>query len=218
MGVAMEGGVASFGDARAAERLMKEVGAGTPLGKVLASGAATVGRVFGVNRVPVVKGQSMPAYDPRSVKGMGVTYATSTMGADHTAGYATATNIMKVGGYVDPLKGEGQVELSRNLQVATAAIDTAGLCLFVAFPVMDIPDALVAIVDMLNAKYGLSLTVDDVSSLGQRVLNTEIDFNRRAGFNEADDRLPDFFSYEKLPPHDALFDISGEDLDTTLKF
>jgi len=108
--------------------------------------------------------------------------------------------------------------LSRNLQVATAAVDTAGLCLFVAFPVLDIPDALVAIVDMLNAKYGLSLTTDDVSALGQRVLNIERDFNIRAGFNQGDDRLPDFFRREPLPPHNTVFDVPDGELDKTLSF
>jgi len=62
----------------------------------------------------------MPAYDPRGVQGIGVTYATTTMGADHTAGYAVTANILGVGGKVDPLKPEGQAELSRNLQIATA--------------------------------------------------------------------------------------------------
>ena len=218
MAVLMEGGVLEFGDARGAERLLMEVGAGTPMGRLLASGTAACGQVYGVSRVPVVKGQSMPAYDPRAVKGMGVTYATTPMGADHTAGYATATNIMKVGGDVDPLKKEGQVELSRNLQVATAAVDTAGLCLFVAFPVLDIPDALQAIVDMLNAKFGLSLTTDDVASLGQKVLTIEKDFNTRAGFTAGADRLPDFFRREKLGPHNVVFDVSDEELDSTLRF
>jgi aldehyde:ferredoxin oxidoreductase len=216
--VAMEGGVREFGDAAGAEELVTEIGRGTPLGRILGSGAGTVGRAFGVRRVPVVKNQALPAYDPRAVKGIGVTYATSTMGADHTAGYAVGTNIMKVGGYVDPLKTEGQVELSRNLQVATAAIDTCGLCLFVAFPVLDIPDAFTAIVDMVNAKYGIKLTGDDVGALGQKILKMERDFNARAGFTAADDRLPEFFKLEKLPPHNEVFDITDEELDTVFNF
>jgi aldehyde:ferredoxin oxidoreductase len=217
--VAMEGGVKEFGDTAAAEELIAEVGKGTPLGRILGSGAAVVGKTFGVRRVPVVKNQAMPAYDPRAIKGIGVTYATSPMGADHTAGYAVTANIMKVGGYVDPLKSEGQVKLSRDLQVATAAIaDTAGLCLFVTFAVLDIPDAFDAIVDMLNAKYGLSLTGDDVGALGQRVLKMERDFNGRAGFTSADDRLPEFFKLEKLAPHNEVFDIPDEELDTVFNF
>jgi len=216
--VAMEAGLKSFGDAAGAEDLMAEIGKLSPLGRILGSGTKVTGQVFGVSRVPVVKGQSLPAYDPRSVKGLGVTYATTPMGADHTAGYATTANILKVGGEVDPLKPEGQVELSRNLQISTAAIDTAGLCLFVAFAVLDIPDALQAVVDMLNAKYGLSLTIDDVVGLGQKVINIEREFNRKAGFNEADDRLPDFFTREKLPPHNTVFDVPPEELDQTLAF
>lgn len=216
--VAMEGGVKEFGDAAGAEELIAEVGKGTPLGRILGSGAGMTGKAFGVRRVPVVKNQAMPAYDPRAVKGQGVTYATSPMGADHTAGYAVTANIMKVGGDVDPLKNEGQATLSSNLQAATAAIDTAGLCLFVAFPVLDIPDAFNAMVDMLNAKYGLSMTGDDIGALGQRVLGMEKDFNRRAGFTSADDRLPEFFLNEKLPPHNVVFDVSDEDLDSVLKF
>jgi aldehyde:ferredoxin oxidoreductase len=214
----MEGGVKAFGDAAGAEELIAEVGKGTPLGRILGSGAAVVGKTFGVRRVPVVKNQALPAYDPRSIKGIGVTYATTPMGADHTAGYAVATNIAKVGGYVDPLKIEGQVKLSRDFQVTTAAIDTYGLCLFVAFPVLDIPDALDAIVDMLNAKYGLSLTGDDMGSLGKQVLKTERDFNTRAGFTPADDRLPEFFQQEKLEPHNEVFDIPDAELDTVFDF
>ena len=216
--VAMEAGIKEFGDAAGAEELLGEMGKGTPLGRILGSGAAVVGKTFGVRRVPVVKGQALPAYDPRAVKGMGVTYATTPMGADHTAGYAVAQNIMKVGGDVDPLKPEGQAKLSSDLQVVTAVVDTTGLCLFVAFAAMDIEDAFNAIVDMVNAKYGLSLTGDGVTSLGQRILGMERDFNRRAGFTEADDRLPEFFKLEKLPPHNQVFDVPDEELDTVFNF
>lgn len=214
IGVAMDGGLLKFGDADGAINLLKEVGKGSPLGRIIGSGAAITGRVFGVERVPVVKGQAMPAYDPRAVKGLGVTYATSTMGADHTAGYATATNILKVGGYVDPLKAEGQIELSRNLQIATAAIDSTGMCLFIAFAIMDQPETFQALIDMLNAFYGLSLTADDVVALGKSVLKTERDFNMRAGFSKEHDRLPGFFRTEPLPPHNAVFDVSDEEHDS----
>jgi aldehyde:ferredoxin oxidoreductase len=211
--VAMEAGVAEFGDAEAAINLVKEVGKGTPLGRILGSGAAVTGKVFGVERVPVVKGQSMPAYDPRGVQGIGVTYATTTMGADHTAGYAVASNIMGVGGSVDPLKPEGQIELSRNLQIATAAVDATGMCLFVAFPVLDQPETFQALIDMINAFYGLSLTADDVTELGKSILKNEREFNLAAGLTAKDDRLPAFFKKEKLPPHDITFQVTDEELD-----
>lgn len=211
--VAMEAGLARFGDAQAALNFVKEVGKGTPLGRILGGGAAATGRAYGIERVPVVKGQSMPAYDPRAVLGQGVTYATTPMGADHTAGYAVATNILGVGGSVDPLKPEGQIELSRNLQIATAAIDSTGMCLFIAFAIMDQPETFQALIDLLNACYNLTLTADDVTALGKSVLTKERDFNTRAGFTSKDDRLPDFFKREPFPPHNVTFAVSDEALD-----
>jgi aldehyde:ferredoxin oxidoreductase len=216
--VAMDAGLAKFGDAQAAINLVKEVGKGTPLGRVLGNGAAVTGRVFAVERVPVVKGQSMPAYDPRGIQGMGVTYATTPMGADHTAGYAVATNIMKVGGYVDPLTPEGQAELSRNLQIATAAIDSTGMCLFIAFAIMDQPETFQALLDLINAFHGLNLTADDVTALGKSVLKNERDFNKRAGFTPQHDRLPEFFYKESLPPHNITFRVKDEDLDSVFNW
>lgn len=218
IGVAMEAGLIPFGDAEGAMNLVKEVGKGTHLGRILGSGAGVTGKTFGVERVPVVKNQALPAYDPRAVMGIGVTYATSPMGADHTAGYAVAANIMKVGGYVDPLSPEGQIELSRNLQIATAAVDSTGMCLFVAFAVLDQPETFQSLIDMLNAFYGLSLTADDVAALGKSVLKNEREFNIKAGFTSAQDRLPDFFQKEVLAPHGVTFTVKNEDLDTVFNW
>jgi aldehyde:ferredoxin oxidoreductase len=216
--VAMAAGVKPFGDGAGAIELLHEIGKGSPLGRILGSGTAVTGQAFGVSHVPVVKRQSLPAYDPRGVKGVGVTYATTTMGADHTAGYAVATNILKVGGFVDPLRPEGQVELSRNLQIATAAVDAAGLCVFIAFAVLDIASGLEAIPEMLNAKYGWNLTLDDVTEFGKQILRTEREFNRAAGFTASDDRLPAFFSEEPLTPHNVVFDVTDEELDQVFDF
>jgi aldehyde:ferredoxin oxidoreductase len=218
IGVAMEAGLLSFGDAAGAIKLVKEVGEGTPLGRILGSGAAVTGKVFGVERVPVVKGQALPAYDPRAVQGIGVTYATSTMGADHTAGYAVTANILGVGGTVDPLKPEGQIELSRNLQIATAAVDSTGMCLFIAFAVLDQPETFQALIDLLNSFYGLSLTADDVVALGKSVLKNEREFNKAAGFTAEHDRLPRFFKNEKLAPHGVVFQVADEELDSVFNW
>jgi aldehyde:ferredoxin oxidoreductase len=111
------------------------------------------------------------------------------------------------------LKPEGQIELSRNLQIATAAVDATGMCLFVAFPMLDQPETFQALIDMINAFYGLSLTADDVTDLGKSILKSEREFNLAAGLTSKDDRLPDYFKKEKLPPHDITFQVKDEDLD-----
>ena len=218
MMVAMEAGILPWGDGHGILRLFNdEIKKGTPLGRILGNGADYTGKAFGVTRIPTVKRQSMPAYDPRSVKGVGVTYATTTMGADHTAGYAVTANILNVGGHVDPLAKEGQVELSRNLQIATAAIDSAGLCVFTAFAIIDSEPVSHALVDMINAQYGTNWSVDDWFNLGRHVLKTERAFNEAAGFTNKDDRLPEFFN-EPLPPHNTTWDFSGEELDQVYNF
>ena len=214
----MEAGIIPFGDKEGAINLIKEVGKGSYLGRIIGSGAAVTAKVFGVERAPVVKGQAMPAYDPRAIQGIGVTYATSTMGADHTACYCIATNILKVGGFVDPLKPEGQVELSRNLQIATAAVDSTGMCLFIAFAILDQPETFQALIDMINAFYGLNLDADGVADLGKKVLKAERDFNKKAGFTAAHDRLPKYFYTEKLPPHNVVFQVTDEELDSVFNF
>jgi len=211
--VAMEGGLLEFGDGKGALKLMDEIRKKTPTGKILVNGTEITGKVFGVTRIPTVKGQSLPAYDPRAIKGIGVTYATTPMGADHTAGYAITTEILGVGGKVDPLD-PNKAEVSRNLQLATAAIDAAGYCLFIAFAILDIPEGLEGVVESLNGVLGANLTVDDVAPIGKSIIDTELDFNKKAGFTPMDDRLPEFFMEEKLPPHNTVFDVSDDDLDS----
>lgn len=218
LGVAMEAGLAKFGDGQAAINLIHEVGKATPLGRVLGSGAAVTGQVYGVRRVPVVKRQAIPAYDPRAVKGVGVTYATTTMGADHTAGYAVAMNILGVGGKVDPLSAGGQVEISRNLQIATSFIDSTGLCLFVAFAILDFAEGLEGIVEMCNARYGWNYSLTDYLDMGKQVLREERAFNAKAGICEDADDLPDFFRTEPLPPHNVVFDVPKEEIKTLFNF
>ncbi len=218
-GVAMEGGLLPFGDGEGVLRMLKEdIGKGTPLGRILGSGAGNVGKAYGVTRVPVVKNQAIPAYDPRSIKGIGITYATSTMGADHTAGYAVGTNLMGVGGgIVDPLKKDGQVELSRHLQIITVMLDSVGLCLFIGFPAADIPTCVPALLDMLNARFGLELTPEWIGGLGVNTLKTEHAFNLAAGFTNKDDRLPEFFK-EPVLPHNAVWDFTDEEIDEFWNF
>lgn len=217
MMVAMEAKILPWGDGEGVLRLLDEVRDGTYIGRIIGNGADFTGKAFGITRIPTVKCQTMPAYDPRAVKGIGVTYATTPMGADHTAGYSVTANILKVGGHIDPLKKDGQVELSRNLQIATAALDSAGLCIFVSFAVLDYEPTSHALIDMINAQYGTNWSVDDWFDLGRYVLKTEKAFNREAGFTSKDDRLPEFFD-EPIPPHNATWDFTGNELDSVLDF
>jgi aldehyde:ferredoxin oxidoreductase len=182
---------------------------------ILGDGPAAVGEHFNHDRVPVVKGQSIAAYDPRAMLGHGVTYATSPMGADHTAG-----NI--VGAYLehklDPLDPKGQVETSRFLQITMAAFDTMGQC-FMASVALLSPDSLDAFRKVIGAKLGRQLEPDEFpQDLGIRVLKAEREFNRKAGFTDVDDRLPRFFYEEALPPHEAVFVIKDKELDSTFDF
>ncbi len=212
LAVAMEGGLIEFGNGKGALKLMEEIQKKTPTGRILANGTGFTGQAFGVTRVPVVKNQGLPAYDPRAIKGIGVTYATTPMGADHTAGYAIATEIMGVGGTADP-RDTKKSDLSRNLQIATAAVDATGYCLFIAFAVLDIPEGLQGVVETLNGVLGANLTVNDVPGYGMQIIKTERDFNKAAGFTEKNDRLPEFFLKEKLPPFNEVFNVPDEELD-----
>lgn len=216
--VYMESGAIEFGDAAGALEVLLQVGTDSELGTVIGNGAEATGKKFGVTRVPVVKHQSMPAYDPRSIMGIGVTYATSTMGADHTAGYAITANILNVGGSVDPLSPEGQVALSQGLQIATGMLDALGLCIFVAFAVLDKPEALDAIAEMMSAHTGEEWDIDRLMMVGKKVLTYERLFNEKAGFTATDDRLPGYMYTEKLPPHDVVFAVPDAELDSVYDF
>ena len=216
--VGMEAGLARFGDSKKAIELMQEIGKGTPLGRILGNGAVFTGRAFGVTRVPAVKGQNMPAYEPRAVKGIGVTYATTTMGADHTAGYTIAPEILSVGGKEDPLSIKGKAEISRNLQTATAFLDSTGHCLFIAFAILDISSGFDGMIEECNGVLGTNWTGDDVTRIGHEILKKERAFNVAAGFTPAHDRVPEFMKYEALPPHNTVFDVSDKMLDSVWDF
>lgn len=210
--IAMDGGIIPWGDGKAAYELLAKVGTNDPMGLIMGNGVVFAGGAFGVERLPVVKNQSMPAYDPRAVKGVGVTYATTAMGADHTAGYGVTANVLKVGGDVDGHKKEGNVELSKNLQIATAAIDSMGFCLFVAFAVLDSDNGVQTMADLVQAYTGNPFSVDDLINLGVNCMKDEQLFNERAGFTKMDDKLPRFFETDPLPPHNVVWDIDEDEL------
>jgi aldehyde:ferredoxin oxidoreductase len=204
IGVAMEAGVIPFGDAKGAMDLVRQIGQGTPLGRILGSGVVVTGRVFGVRRIPAIKGQAIPAYDPRSLKGIGVTYATSPMGADHTAG-----NALEMAKTLDQKKPDGQVAASLRLQVRGALLDSLGVCLFVRPAFVKNPDLMAR---LLNARYGWSLTYGDVQQMGRKCLEMERDFNRLAGVPDERCDVPEFMRSEPLPPFNTVFDVPREEM------
>lgn len=218
LAIAMDGGVINFGDGEAALNLLEEVYKGTPLGRIIGQGVEATAKAFGVTRVPTVKHQSMPAYEPRAVKGIGVTYATTPMGADHTAGYTIAPEIAGVSGKLDPLSDEGKAELSLTFQAATAFIDSTGYCLFIAFPILDIAKGWEGMAETVAGITGQTVTGADVVPLGKEVLKVERLFNEKAGFTAEDDRPPEFMRYEKLPPHNVVWTITDQQLDSVYKW
>jgi aldehyde:ferredoxin oxidoreductase len=204
LGVAADAGLWKLGDAGRAMALLDEIRQGTPLGRLLGSGAAATGRAFGIERVPCVKGQSMPGYDPRAIKGTGVTYATSPQGADHTCG-------LTIRAKVDHLDPTIQAELSRGSQLSMAGYDTLGACLFAGFGFAVAPPDTIS--TLVKACCGWDAPESILKELGRETIALEREFNRCAGFTSAHDRIPEWMTLEPLPPHNAVFDVFEEDLD-----
>ncbi len=212
--VAMDAGHKAFGDAQAAIDMVEEVATGSEFGKLIGNGPEAIGKHLGHNRIPTVKGQSIAAYDPRAVQGMAATYSTTPMGGDHTAGFVVEQNLEAFGGTVNPLEAEGQIEISRDMQIHMAAVDTVGICDF-AQTGLATDEGLARVCAMVAAKSGKSFTVEDWTALGKKVVKAELAFNRAAGFTAKDDRLPPMFYEEPLPPHNTVVKISPEELAKT---
>lgn len=206
LGVAIEGGLFKFGDAQRAIEVLAEVAKGTPLGRIIGQGAYVTGRVFGVERVAVAKGQGLPAHEPRANKAVGVTYSTNPMGGDHTAGLV----------YNDPLNPQGAVEKSRTVQIIATLLDNIGLCRFVHYCAG--LNTVENVRDLLNSHLDLNLSAEDVLDIGKAVLRDEVAFDRAAGFNEINSALPDFMREEPLPPNNSVFDVSVEEMKKIYNF
>ncbi|GAB6154576.1 aldehyde ferredoxin oxidoreductase C-terminal domain-containing protein [Desulfosporosinus burensis] len=204
LGVAMAGGLLSFGDHEGAISLVEEVGKATLTGRVIGNGAKLAGKILGVLEVPVVKGQAMAAYEPRAIKGIGVTYATSPMGADHTAGNTIRASLK----HNAP---EGQAAFSQKAQYAVPVYDALGLCVFSMGVLGAHPEILCRLV---SAQLGMDYVFEDLQALGMNTIQWERAFNQAAGFTNVNDRLPEHFT--EIPnsaAENAVFDVSEEELD-----
>ena len=205
LGVAAEAGLMEWGSEGDARKLIDEIRAGTELGRTLGDGAVTMGKKYNIERVPAVKGQAMSAYEPRSIKGTGLTYATTPQGADHTCGLTIRAQV----NHLDPTQ---QKEISLNAQLNMAGYDTIGACIFAGFGYAATPDGVVK--RLLRARYGWQDVPDNIlQALGKETIKLEREFNKRAGFTAKDDRLPKWMTEEAIPENGSVFDVSEDVLD-----
>jgi aldehyde:ferredoxin oxidoreductase len=205
LGVAAEAGLMRWGNGDDAMKLIDEMRNGTELGRKLGDGAADMGDKYNIIHVPVVKRQAMSAYEPRSIKGTGVTYATTPQGADHTCGLTIRAQV----NHLDPTQ---QRDVSRNAQLNMAGYDTIGACIFAGFGYAATPDGVVK--RLLKARYGWDDLPDNIlQELGKQTIKMEREFNKRAGFTAKDDRLPEWMTKEAIPENGSVFDVSEEVLD-----
>lgn len=202
LGVLMDSGWLKFGDVDAVLSLLMELRRGSLMGRLVGAGVTTVANVLGLARVPAARGQSFAAYDPRAFKGTGATYATSPMGADHTAGCGLPGR-----GGLDVAKPEGQATLSFELQVVMAAIDSCA-CLYVGPTETNLKE----LAALIACRYGEAFSLDDILALGKKALQAELTFNEAAGLGGAKSDLPEFVREEVLPPKNLVFDVPRADL------
>ena len=175
-----------FGSAKAlcdfADMTANSVG----FGKEIALGSKRLTAKYGHPELSMsVKGQEFPAYDGRGIQGMGLAYATSNRGACHLRGYTVASEVLGIPVKTDPLVSEGKPELVKAFQDATAAFDSAGICIFTSFAW-----GLADVAPQVAAACGPEFTLENLSLIGERIWNLERDFNNRAGFTDKDDTLP----------------------------
>jgi len=194
-----------FGSSFNALKILSEIPSGSELAKLVGNGVVFAGKALGVKHIPAVKGQAMSAYDPRVVKGTGVTYATSPQGADHTAG-------LTVFFPVDHRDATNAVTLSKRSQLQRAAYDALGLCAFNTSATGQRPDI---VLNMLRGVYNIELPDNWMDILGRRVIDVERAFNKAAGLTKEDDRIPTYFKKDALTqPVESVFDVLESEMDT----
>ncbi len=201
----MEAGVIDWGDAKKCVEIVKEIGKGTPLGRIIGSGAVVTGQVFGIDRVSCSKRQALSGYDPRISKCMGVTYATNPMGSDNTSGFCFFNK-------PEEDKPEDWAQFSFNAQIETAAFDSVGLCGLVGFHVSE--EFPKYILGMINLRYGTDFKdLADLLKIGRDTLQTEFEYNNKCGISINDNRLPYFFYHEEIGDRGTKFDIPDSVMD-----
>jgi len=184
-----------FGSSEAIVYYTKAIAYREGFGDKLAEGSFRLASMYGHPEYSMsVKGQELPAYDPRGVQGHALEYATSNRGGCHVRGYMISPEVLGVPEKLDPQQVEGKAEWVKAFQDITAVIDSAGLCLFSSFA-LDINDYL----ELINAATGFNYTVEELLKCGERIWNLERIFNLKAGISPKDDTLPKRFLEEPMP-------------------
>lgn len=208
IGVAMEAGLAEFGDDEAAITFMKEIRDLTPLGRILGSGCKIAAKVLGVRHAPHVLGQAIPAYEPRGTKGMAMTYLSSPMGADHTFGFTLRDEEV-------PTSKEGKVALSKKFQVIGSRMDAMAMCNFVRYSVRNDMSPLL---DLIKARYDVEISPEQFDEIVKKTLRIEHRFNSAAGITLADHRFSETFYEEKQPETSETIDISDDETQQAMEW
>ena len=208
MGVAMDAGLIEWGDSdRVLKILDNEIRHNTEKGQLYGNGVCHLGKKIDFERIPHVKGQGISAYDPRVFKAMSLTYATSPMGADHTAGAAIAGRSARADrDYGDIYEMENKEDLSYELQIYTTILDSMGCCYFIgpSYENMEL------IAKVINAMHDTQLTREDVINLGKQIIKIELSFNEKAGITQDMNDVPEFMKNEASPPTNLKFEFSKE--------
>ncbi len=175
-----------FGSAEALVKLTELTAIGEGFGLEMGLGSKRLCEKYGDPDLSMnVKGQEFPAYDPRAIQGMALAYATSNRGACHLRGYTVSSEVLGIPEKTDPLTTDGKAELVKAFQDATAAVDSAGLCVFTTFA-WGMDD----IAPQIDAACEGDWTTEKLLEVGERIWNMERDYNLRAGMTAADDTLP----------------------------
>jgi aldehyde:ferredoxin oxidoreductase len=182
-----------FGDADGMIEMVKLAASREGFGDEIALGSWRLAQKHGHPEMSVTaKKLEFPSYDARGLKGMGLLYATSNIGASHMAGDTAYMELFGVGEKIDGLAYDGKAELVKYFQDLFTIIDAVGICVFVAIRyTLDIENGYVPsrLTEMVNQATGASYTPESLLRAADRVYTLERLFLTRAGITREDDTV-----------------------------
>jgi aldehyde:ferredoxin oxidoreductase len=180
--------------------LLEEIGRGRGLGPELAQGSCRYAAARGRPELSMsVKGQELPAYDPRGAYGMALGYATSTRGACHLRAYPISHEILRKPVATDRLSFAGKARIIKIAEDLNAVVDSLTACRFVFFA-----SSLEEYARVFAAVTGVETTAQDLLRIGERIYYRERMMNALNGFSSAADDLPARFFAEAASSTGAL--------------